>query len=101
VVAQPSGNDVRSTFATARPLSAILSYKLGMMAHGRKNVFSCGWGDLLAGVIFAMVALFHLVRIFMEWTVIIGDWSIPMWVSWIALVVAGGLALLGLRLSER
>jgi hypothetical protein len=57
--------------------------------------------SLVAGVIFALVALFHLVRIFMEWTVIIGDWPIPMWVSWIALVVAGGLALLGLRLSER
>ncbi len=57
--------------------------------------------SLVAGVIFVVVALFHLARIFMEWTVIIGDWSIPMWVSWIALVVAGGLALLGLRLSER
>jgi len=48
--------------------------------------------SLVAGVIFAVVALFHLARIFMEWA---------MWVSWIALVVAGGLALLGLRLSER
>jgi hypothetical protein len=57
--------------------------------------------SLVAGLIFAMVALFHLMRIFAEWTVIIRDWSIPMWVSWIALVVAGGLALLGLRLSER
>ncbi len=57
--------------------------------------------SLVAGVIFALVALFHLVRIFMELTVIIGDCPIPMWVSWIALVVAGGLALLGLRLSER
>src|SRR6516165_5289953 len=57
--------------------------------------------SLVAGVIFAVVALFHLVRIFMEWTVTIGDWSVPMWVSWIAFVVAGGLALLGLRLSER
>ena len=57
--------------------------------------------SIVAGLIFTLVALFHLVRIFMEWTVIIGDWSIPMWVSWIALVVAGGLALLGLRLSER
>jgi len=55
----------------------------------------------VAGVIFAVVALFHLVRILTEWTVIIGDWSIPMWVSWIGLVVAGALALLGLRLSER
>ena len=57
--------------------------------------------SLVVGVIFAVVALFHLVRIFMEWTIVIGNWSVPMWVSWIAFVVAGGLALLGLRLSER
>jgi len=57
--------------------------------------------SLVAGVIFVVVALFHLVRIFMEWTIVIGNWSVPMWVSWIAFVVAGGLALLGLRLSER
>ena len=57
--------------------------------------------SLVAGVIFAVAALFHLARIFMEWTVIIGAWTIPMWVSWIAPVVAGGLALLGLRLNER
>ncbi len=37
-------------------------------------------------------ALFHLVRIYMGWPVMIGDWSVPMWASWIGLVVAGGLA---------
>jgi hypothetical protein len=57
--------------------------------------------SLMAGVIFAVVALFHLVRIFEEWTVIIGDWSVPKSVSWAALIVAGGLALLGLRLGQR
>ena len=57
--------------------------------------------SLVAGVIFAVVALAHLARIVMDWSVIIGDWSVPMWVSWIALVVAGGLALLGLRVSQR
>ena len=31
----------------------------------------------------------------------IGGWSVPMWVSWIGLVVAGGLAFFGLRLAER
>jgi hypothetical protein len=46
-------------------------------------------------------SLFHLVRIFADWTVIIGDWSVPKWVSWVALIVAGGLALLGLRLGQR
>ena len=33
--------------------------------------------------------------------VMIGDWSVPMWASWIGLVVAGGLAFFGLRLAER
>ena len=37
----------------------------------------------------------------MDWPVMIGDWSVPMWASWIGLVVAGGLAFFGLRLTER
>ena len=57
--------------------------------------------SLMAGVIFAVAALFHLVRIFAQWTVVIGDWSVPKSVSWVALIVAGGLALLGLRLGQR
>jgi hypothetical protein len=32
---------------------------------------------VVAGIIFTLVALFHLVRIYMEWPVIIGDWSVP------------------------
>ena len=56
--------------------------------------------SLIAGLIFAVVALFHLARIFEEWTVTIGDWSVPKSVSWVALVVAGGLALLGLGVSQ-
>ena len=65
-----------------------------MIAHGSENVLCCG------RVIFAVVALFHLVRIYMDWPVMIGDWSVPMWVSWIGLVVAGGLAFFGLRLAD-
>jgi hypothetical protein len=30
--------------------------------------------SLVAGVIFALVAILQLLRIFMQWTVIIGDW---------------------------
>jgi hypothetical protein len=57
--------------------------------------------SLVAGVIFAVVALLQLVRIFMQWIVVIGDWSVPKSVSWVALIVFGGLALLGLRLGQR
>jgi hypothetical protein len=48
---------------------------------------------MVAGIIFTLVALFHVLRIFMEWPIMIGDWSVPKSVSWIALIVAGGLAL--------
>jgi hypothetical protein len=53
----------------------------------------------VAGGIFALVALFHLIRIFEDWPVIIADWSVPKSLSWVALVVAGGLALLGFRFA--
>jgi hypothetical protein len=66
-----------------------------MIANGSENVLCCGWGNLRRG------GAFHLVRIYMGWPVMIGDWSVPMWVNWIGLVVAGGLAFFGLRLAER
>jgi hypothetical protein len=57
--------------------------------------------SIVAGLVFAVVALLHLVRIYMDWRVVIGDWSVPMWVSWVAFVIAGGLAFFGLRLATR
>jgi hypothetical protein len=56
---------------------------------------------LLAGVIFALVAVFHLLRIFMGWPAVIGGWTVPMWVSWLGLIVAGGLAYVGISLARR
>jgi hypothetical protein len=41
----------------------------------------------------------RLLRMFENWPVIIGDCSVPKWVSWAALIVAGGLALFGFRFT--
>ena len=57
--------------------------------------------SVVAGVIFALVALLHLLRIYMGWAVVIGSWTAPMWLSWIGLIVAGGLSYFGLRLAAR
>jgi Mn2+/Fe2+ NRAMP family transporter len=54
---------------------------------------------MLAGIIFTVVALFHLVRIYMDWPVMIADWSVPKWLSWVGLIVAGSLALFGFRFT--
>ena len=56
---------------------------------------------LVAGAIFALVALLHFLRIFMGWPVLIGSWTVPMWVSWIAFVAAGALSYFGSRLTAR
>jgi len=56
---------------------------------------------LIAGVIFAVVALLHLLRVYMAWPVMIGGWTVPMWVSWIGFVVAGGLSYFALSFAMR
>ena len=55
----------------------------------------------LAGAIFALVSLAHLVRAAMGWPVIIAGWSVPLWLSWVAFVIAGGLSYFGWSLAKR
>jgi hypothetical protein len=56
--------------------------------------------SLVTGVIFSLVALLHALRLLRGWHVVIGDFSVPVWVSWIGLAIAGYLAYEGLRLSS-
>ena len=57
--------------------------------------------NTVAGAIFAVVALAHLLRLVLGWPVVVGGWTVPMWVSWIGLVVAGGLCYLASSLAMR
>jgi hypothetical protein len=56
---------------------------------------------IIASAIFGVVALLHVLRIFFGWPAVIGGWTVPMWLSWIGLVVAGGLSYFGIRLARR
>jgi uncharacterized membrane protein YkgB len=57
--------------------------------------------SLIAGIIFTIIALLHLLRIVYGWTAVIGGWIVPEWISWVALVIAGSLGYVGLGLSKR
>ena len=48
---------------------------------------------IAAVIIFAMVAVVHLLRFVLGWNAIIAGSEIPMWASVVALVIAGGLAI--------
>jgi hypothetical protein len=55
----------------------------------------------VAGLIFLLIAVMHGLRLALKWQVVLNGWTIPMWVSWVALVVAGFLASESLKLGRR
>jgi hypothetical protein len=49
---------------------------------------------MLAALIFAVVALLHLFRLWSQFTVVFGSHTIPTWVSIIGFIVPGILAVM-------
>lgn len=46
----------------------------------------------MAIVIFSLMALLHMLRLILAWTVVVGGLIIPMWVSVVGCLLPGGLA---------
>ena len=57
--------------------------------------------SLLAGAIFSLVALAHLVRLVFRVEWIVAGWTVPMWLSVVGLLVPGFMAYQGFRLSQK
>lgn len=52
-----------------------------------------------AGIVFLLVAVPHALRLLLGWEAVIGDWHVPLWVSWVALAVSGYLTYTALTLK--
>ncbi len=50
---------------------------------------------IVSSVIFAVIAMLHLVRLIGQWPVVIDGRPVPMWASVVGLVVAGLLSFAG------
>ena len=72
------------------PESAIRYLAFGIIANGPENVLYVGRNNLHLGGTVSLGA---------DWPVMIADWSVPKWLSWVGLIVAGGLALFGFRFT--
>jgi hypothetical protein len=57
--------------------------------------------NIVTAALFLIVAVVHLLRIILGWPAQIGGLDIPMWVSWLGLVVAGALTYFGFRKTIR
>lgn len=54
---------------------------------------------LFAGSLFLLVFILHGIRILAGWDVVIAEWEVPMWVSWVAVFVTAYLSYTGLQLG--
>ena len=55
---------------------------------------------MISGVIFALIGLFHLLRIIFQWPAMVGAWTVPFVISLGAIMVAGILTFWAFRLSR-
>jgi hypothetical protein len=57
--------------------------------------------SLVTAGIFSLIALLHAVRLLRGWQLTIEGTIVPIWISWIGLVIAAYLAYEGFRLASR
>lgn len=55
----------------------------------------------ITSAIFVAVGLLHLARLVFGWEAVIGAWTVPMWLSAAAALIAGSLVYHGIRLGGR
>ncbi len=56
--------------------------------------------SLITATVFSLIALLHAGRLLRGWSVTIESVVVPVWISWIGLVIAGYLAYQGFRLAR-
>lgn len=54
----------------------------------------------VTGAIFGVIAVLHLARLVWEWQAEIGGWSVPMWLSVVAVLLAGFFSYQGFKLAK-
>jgi hypothetical protein len=57
--------------------------------------------NTITAVLFLIIAVLHLLRIIFGWAAQIGGLDVPIWASWLALIVSGALAYFGFRQNAR
>ena len=56
---------------------------------------------MAASIIFAVIAVGHALRAVYEWEAMVGGVAIPVWFSWVAVVIAGYLAVRGWQFAQK
>ena len=55
----------------------------------------------ITAIIFSIIFVLHVMRILLGWEAQIGGWMIPLWFSWIGILVSGYLAFAGFKMTKK
>ena len=55
----------------------------------------------ITGIIFLIIFILHLIRLIYKWDVQFNNIIIPLWVSWMFLVISGYLVFSAFKLSKK
>jgi hypothetical protein len=69
--------------------------------RGEEEAMSAQKYSAVSALVFTLVAIAHLVRAIGGTPVLVGGWPAPVAVSWLAVVIAGGLAVWGFLTATR
>lgn len=56
---------------------------------------------IISGIVFLSVAVLHALRLYYGWEAVIGGIALPLWVSSVAVIIAGALAYSAFQLAEK
>jgi len=56
---------------------------------------------VVSGVLFGVIAVLQAVRALNQWPVRVGGFNVPVWGSWVAVVVAGSLCVWAFRSGRK
>ena len=56
---------------------------------------------VVSGVLFGVIAVLQAVRALNQWPLQVAGFDVPMWASWFAMVVAGGLCVWAFRSGHK
>jgi len=56
---------------------------------------------VVSKLFFTIVAFMHLLRAILGWELIIGNYMVPVWISWVVFIIAGVLALSAERMGKK
>ena len=57
--------------------------------------------DVVSGVLFGVVAVIQAVRALNQWPVHVGTFEVPVWVSWVAMIITGSLCVWAFRSARK